>query len=81
MWDDTKPNEFYPEDTIMFYGETLKTLEHYSYHTEVEECLYYHQGLSIIYTYSNFSFIYQKKMEYKKNIQINKSYIKIGNFL
>ena len=27
MWNDTKPNEFYPEDTIMFYGETLKTLE------------------------------------------------------
>ena len=37
-----KPNEFYPEDTIMFYGETLKTLEDYSYHTEVEKCLYYH---------------------------------------
>ena len=42
MWDGIKPNEFYPEDTIMFYGETLKTLEDYSYHTEVEKCLYYH---------------------------------------
>ena len=71
MWDNIKPNKFYPEDTIMFYGETLKTLERYSYHTEVEECLYYHQGLSIIYTYSDF-FLYILEQDGIQKEYINK---------